>query len=351
MRATRRLVSRPGRQALTAKAAAPTPTERSSPDPAQQPASAPAQMSSPFKARSGPQGGPAAAEDLPADSTVTISTCIVGRRFRATEAVSRGMKVTLRHDKLNPQDASAVMVLVEDTEALLGYVPRQVASVLCPLLTEGLAIIEGRVEALGRTSSAPVPVTLQVCVLGCCCLCVMLPDCQQRRQFTVFLLHSSRPQRRQQACGMCSVAHLSLHARPALTAGGQCSMPGSTRPLPPQQPVSAGTACSQASPSWAPALQGERRAKIWRRLQEAAQAARVAQEASMQRSGSGTGDILRTNFLVLVQTVRQQDSHLLVAEELELLQRFEVSPAASACAGFVNKLETQRQKTPERHPS
>ena len=45
----------------------------------------------------------------------------------------------------------------------------------------------------------------------------------------------------------------------------------------------------------------------------------------MQRSGSGTGDILRTNFLVLVGTVRQQDSHLLVPEELELLQRFEVS--------------------------
>ena len=165
VRATRRLVSRPGRQAAmapSAKAASPALIERSSPEPAQQPASAPAQMSSPFEARSGPQGGPAAAEDLPADSTVAISTCIVGRRFRATEAVSPGMKVTLRHDGLNPQDASAVMVLVEDTEALLGYVPRQVASALCPLLTEGLAIIEGRIEALGRTSSAPVPITLQV---------------------------------------------------------------------------------------------------------------------------------------------------------------------------------------------
>ena len=75
------------------------------------------------------------------------------------------MKVTLRHDELNPQDSSAVMVLVEDTEALLGYVPRQVASVLCPLLCEGLTLIEGRVDALGRTSAAPVPINLQVCCI------------------------------------------------------------------------------------------------------------------------------------------------------------------------------------------
>ena len=80
----------------------------------------------------------------------------------------------------------------------------------------------------------------------------------------------------------------------------------------------------QGSPSWAPALQGERRQKVLQQLQAAAEAARAAQEANMQRSGSGTGDILRTNFLVLASNVRQQDGHLLVPEELQLLQRFEV---------------------------
>ena len=86
----------------------------------------------------------------------------MGRRFRATEAVTLGMRVVLRHDPANPQDSSAVMVLVEDTEALLGYVPRQEAGLLCPLVTGGLAIFEGKVEALGKTSAAPVPISLQV---------------------------------------------------------------------------------------------------------------------------------------------------------------------------------------------
>ena len=165
------------------------------------------------------------------------------------------------------------------------------------------------------------------------------------------LQHSSRPTASLRGIRCTPVALPSLHAtRPTLIASDQCSMPGSSHRLPPQQPVSAGAACLQASPSWAPALQGERRAKILRRLQDAAQAARVAQEASMQRSGSGTGDILRTNFLVLMQTVRQQDSHLLVAEELELLQRFEVA-WPPPCAGLVYKSQMQRQKASSCHLS
>ena len=48
------------------------------------------------------------------------------------------------------------------------------------------------------------------------------------------------------------------------------------------------------------------------------------QEALLQRSGSGTGDILRANFQVLVRTVREQDAHLLVPEETQLLDQFQV---------------------------
>ena len=65
-------------------------------------------------------------------------------------------------------------------------------------------------------------------------------------------------------------------------------------------------------------------ADVLGRLHAAAQAAQAAQEAMLQRTGSGTGDILRHNFQLLVQTVREQDAHLLVTQETDLLERFKV---------------------------
>ena len=59
-------------------------------------------------------------------------------------------------------------------------------------------------------------------------------------------------------------------------------------------------------------------------LQQAALASEVHQAQNLQRVGSGTGDILRTNFLVLVDTVVENDGSLLVAEELEMLHNFKV---------------------------
>ena len=75
------------------------------------------------------------------------------------------------------------------------------------------------------------------------------------------------------------------------------------------------------------------------RLHAAAEAAQAVQQAMLQRTGSGTGDILRANFAVLVRTVCEQDAHLLVPEETDLLQQFQVGvldflgkPVASLCS-------------------
>lgn len=59
------------------------------------------------------------------------------------------------------------------------------------------------------------------------------------------------------------------------------------------------------------------------------QAAADWQAAGLQRQGSNTGACLRTNFLLMADIVVKQDGHLLVEDEKQLLQRFQV--ACTAC--------------------
>ena len=48
------------------------------------------------------------------------------------------------------------------------------------------------------------------------------------------------------------------------------------------------------------------------------------QANGLKRQGSGTGACLRTNFVLMADTVMQQDAHLLVAAEKLLLSSFKV---------------------------
>lgn len=63
-------------------------------------------------------------------------------------------------------------------------------------------------------------------------------------------------------------------------------------------------------------------------VMEGAEAARAAAvgHASMaaQRSGSGTGETLRSNFVVVADTVMEQDGHLLSDNEKAMITRFKV---------------------------
>ena len=48
------------------------------------------------------------------------------------------------------------------------------------------------------------------------------------------------------------------------------------------------------------------------------------QANGLKRQGSGTGACLRTNFLLMADTVMQQDTHLLLEDEKQLLSAFKV---------------------------
>ena len=69
--------------------------------------------------------------------------------------------------------------------------------------------------------------------------------------------------------------------------------------------------------------------EIKQTLEALVQAAADWQAAGLQRQGSNTGACLRTNFLLMADIVVKQDSHLLVEEEKQLLECFQV--ACFAC--------------------
>ncbi len=60
-------------------------------------------------------------------------------------------------------------------------------------------------------------------------------------------------------------------------------------------------------------------------LQESLTKAAAAGESLLQRAGSGTGEALRANFLLVSETVEAQDSHLLQEQEHSFLRSFRVS--------------------------
>lgn len=60
-------------------------------------------------------------------------------------------------------------------------------------------------------------------------------------------------------------------------------------------------------------------------LERLSKAKLAAEESvSLQRSGSGTGEILRSNFLLLHDAVMEQDSHLFSWEETQVFEAFKV---------------------------
>lgn len=69
--------------------------------------------------------------------------------------------------------------------------------------------------------------------------------------------------------------------------------------------------------------------EIKQALQALVQAAADWQAAGLQRQGSNTGLCLRTNFRLMADIVVQQDGHLLVEEEKQVLECFQVACTAS----------------------
>ena len=66
--------------------------------------------------------------------------------------------------------------------------------------------------------------------------------------------------------------------------------------------------------------------ELQQKLLKAKAAAESVGSGAMQRSGSGKGEILRSNFLLLLDAVMEQDSHLFSEQEQSVFDTYRVGP-------------------------
>ncbi|KAK8933447.1 hypothetical protein KSP39_PZI015928 [Platanthera zijinensis] len=92
----------------------------------------------------------------------TLETFIVGRRFHEKVVLQHGARVyTLREPK-NPKDDNAIKVFFEDQGCRypLGYLPRELAKYLSPLIDNRKLECEGSISSLPEHPLDPVPIIL-----------------------------------------------------------------------------------------------------------------------------------------------------------------------------------------------
>lgn len=95
-------------------------------------------------------------------SAVTLQTFIVGRRFSDERMLSFGMSIFLLRDPANIKDRNAIKVLSADSgvSKVLGYLPRELAQYLSPLIEKYCLNFEGRVAALPKYYPEVVPIDI-----------------------------------------------------------------------------------------------------------------------------------------------------------------------------------------------
>ncbi|CAA0829119.1 Fanconi-associated nuclease 1 homolog [Striga hermonthica] len=95
-------------------------------------------------------------------SKVFISTSIVGRRYRSAEVLDPESKICLCRDPENVKDPNAIKVLYVDSEYdnVLGYIPRELAQCLSPLMDKFHLNFEGSITAVPKDSRAAVPMQI-----------------------------------------------------------------------------------------------------------------------------------------------------------------------------------------------
>ncbi len=72
-------------------------------------------------------------------------------------------------------------------------------------------------------------------------------------------------------------------------------------------------------------------AELGEALSQARAAAEVHASLAAQRSSSGTGEMLRSNFVVLADLVEEQDGHLLTSSEKARTAHFKVRACVLSC--------------------
>ncbi|KAI3459393.1 hypothetical protein Pfo_016056 [Paulownia fortunei] len=106
-------------------------------------------------------------------SKVFIPTFIVGRRYGSREELDPESRICLSRDPENVKDPNAIKVLYVDCEYdnILGYIPRELAQYLSPLIDKFHLNFEGSITSVPKDSRAAVPIQI---------VCTNVELCDQR---------------------------------------------------------------------------------------------------------------------------------------------------------------------------
>ncbi|KAF8733066.1 hypothetical protein HU200_015427 [Digitaria exilis] len=100
-------------------------------------------------------------------TTVAVYTVIVGRRFHENIELRQDAGITILRDPQNAKDPDAIKVLyaASESDAMLGYLPRELAKVLAPLMDKHYVECEGYVVSLPEQhlGNVPIQITVQKC--------------------------------------------------------------------------------------------------------------------------------------------------------------------------------------------
>ncbi|XP_065861538.1 fanconi-associated nuclease 1 homolog isoform X2 [Euphorbia lathyris] len=96
---------------------------------------------------------------------VILETFTVGRRFSVQKDLNLGAKISLLRDPNNARDPNAIKVLLADSThcKVLGFLPRELAQHLSPLIEKYCLRFEGHVTSLPKLSLDPVPIQIACC--------------------------------------------------------------------------------------------------------------------------------------------------------------------------------------------
>ena len=90
-----------------------------------------------------------------------IQTSIVGRRFRSNISCTRHTQVLLVRQPDNSRDSNAIQVVDAARQAILGYLPKEIAQHLARLLEAGTVQVTATVDE-PKSVAASVPILLEV---------------------------------------------------------------------------------------------------------------------------------------------------------------------------------------------
>jgi len=146
---------------------------------------------------------------LPAgsDRCMHFQTSIVGRRFRTNTTCSRHTQVALVRQPGNPKDSNAIQVIDTARDAILGYLPREIAQHLSGLLDAGSVKVTATVDE-PKSVAAAVPILLEVSTF---CLCLS----------GIFIADSCPAQSARPLCSLCIKLGL-VWADAVLAVRAQC---------------------------------------------------------------------------------------------------------------------------------